>query len=193
MNNQKDKNQNIDHQDINHYRENIIKYLIERIHFIQTSNHQVRQYKIALKKWCITLFMGSIGFCLMVDFKDEFIKSVSWLMPFTPVIIFWFHNAYQEYLVNYYKYAKERDLIEQTICELYNTDSMDELKERGKSAIEFQSKNNQDNPRKRGVKKIIEIFFKCKGDNVTFWSFENVFFFGSLFLVWFIIFLKRIY
>jgi len=137
--------------------------------------------------------MASIGFCLKEGFstKDTFKLYLSWFLPFAPVFIFWFHHAYQEYLINRYNYADERDKIEQTIYELYNTDSFEKLKDIGEKAINFQIENNINNRHKRGIKKIIEMIFSFKGKNTTIWNFENFFFFSLLSFAWLIIILLK--
>jgi len=62
---------NTEQVDIKELREYIAKYLLERMHLIHNSLHQMEQYNVKLKTWCVTLFMAAIGFCLKVGFDLE--------------------------------------------------------------------------------------------------------------------------
>ena len=165
--------------DVKEIRQHFTKCLIEKINQFQYVAERFEQYKIKLKTWCITLFMVSAGFCLKEDFKN-----FTWLLPFAPVILFWFIHSYREYLDgHYYEFFPGAGYnIWNVLSEIYEY-SLDDLNKIAKETMVFhvtwpdQSKWKI----KRGLKKIIYHIPKKAV------SFENVFFFGVMFVVWTIV------
>lgn len=164
----------MENEDIKEIRQHIVNCLIEKQNHLHHVADRWEDYKIKLKTWCITLFMVSAGFCLKENFRN-----FTWILPFAPVIIFWFLHSYREYFEERYYEPPEENRILNVLSEIYDY-SLDDLKKEGKKAIAFRVswKGKGDWILERGFEKIKTHIPK------KFFSFENVFFFGLMFIVW---------
>lgn len=168
------------------FRKYLYHYLTHTQDLLETNREYHNKLYINLKAWTITLFMVSVGFCLQYGFDDYKHKFLFWIIPFIPVLIFWFNYAFREYLNEQYKSDTREKQINDIFKNLYKY-SFKELNERAEKVIPV--KYDWYEKGKRKWKRFICKLIYYVPDKAI--SFENLSFFGMMFLIWLLICLWR--
>jgi hypothetical protein len=151
---------------------------IAKANFLATALMHNGHYRIQLKAWCIAIFMGSLGFCLLNN------NLCFYFLPFFTVLIFWFYNAHENYL----QQSTRDESIQTTknLKKIYELDNLDELKKLIQY-IDFEVSwpdKGKINPKRFLHNKIPGIL-----NTNNFLSFENLSFYGVQLIICYFAFL----
>lgn len=170
--------------ELENLRQHVTKYLLDVGNGYRDNMMQHGQNIIRLKSWCITLYVAAIGFCLTTKLKADYSKIYDFL-PLIPVLFFWFLNAYKDYFSEMYQKNQLHEKIKEIFSSLYDY-SFEDLTEKYKEIINspFDWPDKGKPNLWRGFKKTFWYVPKR-----MFFNYENLVFYGFMFLSWFLIFL----
>jgi hypothetical protein len=179
-----DKMEDKKNAELESLRQHVTKYFLDEINNYRNTMSQHEEYKIKIKTWCITLFVAAIGFCLTSKATKDYSKIYDFL-PLILVIFFWFLNSFKDYFSEKFKKHERHDKVKQIFSDLYDY-SLEDLRREYKEIINYPF----DWPNKGKFK-------FCRGLKKTFWdipkimffSYENLVFYGFMFLSWLLIFI----
>jgi hypothetical protein len=169
-------------KELNEFRREMVECLYKEREIFRIAAYRVCEYKIRLKTWCVTIFMFSAGFCIK---EKESVGVIFYFLPFFPVLLFWFHYAYMDYLQQRTEKHPNAAKLTTVMRNIYEYSS-DELKLELEGLIplnlevEFKGINNFG---RLFNKKIPELF------KIAFCHLENLAFFGSMVFLWLMIIL----